>query len=153
MTCSYMDGHLCMKKLLIDCLSLTDYEKSSNLMIWPLFNNPSQFVWSIPFFRIHRFHVGHCFIKMPCTVNTCHSHTLVLFSYSLNHMLTTKCHHYHIKLVIRSMIRLNRFYLVIYCGGTKINWFSNWFYLHLKRIELMMVIVIQYFLLWFLDIK
>ena len=48
----------CMKKLSIDNISLTDYKKSSDLMIWPFLGTPCQFLWSIPFFRILRFHVG-----------------------------------------------------------------------------------------------
>ena len=52
-----------LKKLPIDCLSLTDYEQSSNLIFWPLFNDPSQFMGPIPFFRIHCFHVGTLLYK------------------------------------------------------------------------------------------
>ena len=48
----------CIKKLYMDSTSLTDYKIISYLKISQFLNAPSQFLWSIPFFRMLRFHVG-----------------------------------------------------------------------------------------------
>jgi hypothetical protein len=48
----------CIKKLYMDSTSLTDSKIISYLKISQVLNTPSQFLWSIPFFRMIRFHVG-----------------------------------------------------------------------------------------------